>query len=267
MKPALMVAFVPMISNLAFAQGPTIQGPVAHNVDESAIERATLQSPQFTNHTNLTLVHIAVTGTRTDRCSIRRDCEPRHSIYGDLIVFDRSNWTCSAWRATVQSGENARPPDVSRNRDVDCTMVGFDPGKRPLDSYPKPVPPPVVSFPAAEALMPEAAAAFEQTWAQPPPTVLRAYLVDRDWTIERNDRGVILSRAIWTRLFFRGGATGKCYGVTCSLAQEEQGGAWGRPSLACLADRKEYVEEVTCASVEALRPGVGTRSKANRSRR
>ena len=110
--------------------------------------------------------------------------------------------------------------------------------------------PPPVSFPQAEQWLPQLVNEWSSAQDDPPVTVLRAYIVDRDWQMERHEvTGVVVSRFVPVTLFLRL-PDGQCIDAGCSLGQEEQRGTWGRPAVEC----ERGWERVTCASVEVLRP-------------
>ena len=108
-----------------------------------------------------------------------------------------------------------------------------------------------VEFPEGKAALDAAAAAWAKDFATPPPTIERAYLEEGDWGMNRNDHGVIIDRVVRAKLFYKGGASGRCYQTLCNLREEEQRGSWGKPALECF---KEYTDRVTCSSVDQLRP-------------
>jgi hypothetical protein len=107
-----------------------------------------------------------------------------------------------------------------------------------------------VSFPEAEKALTQAVPEFASGWGKPPPTVLRAYPMDPDWSMNRSDTGQIIGRVTRSVLFIRGGQSGRCRQLLCNLREEEQGGRWGRPMIQCVP---EFTTSVTCESVDALR--------------
>lgn len=119
-----------------------------------------------------------------------------------------------------------------------------EPEERPASA------PDEVSFPEAEKLLPATLPGWAKGVGTPPPTVLRAYLVDGDWGMTRADNNVIVGRHVRAVLFYKGGQSGKCYRSLCNLRQEEQGGSWGKAYMQCVG---EYTSRVTCDSIVALR--------------
>ncbi|MBX3247121.1 MAG: hypothetical protein KF901_08075 [Myxococcales bacterium] len=106
-----------------------------------------------------------------------------------------------------------------------------------------------MDFPEGEALLDEAALEWARGYATPPPTVLRAYLLDGDWLMDRTDLGVVSHRFVPAVIYYRGGQSGNCYGLAVLLYQAEQAGAWGRPSM-----RSEVQpSQVSCAAVLEMR--------------
>ena len=95
-----------------------------------------------------------------------------------------------------------------------------------------PVPPALKtpkSVPEAQALIqPAFDAAVRAT--QPPPVLIKAYPLDDDWSMERNEAtGRITGRSINVAAFYKGGKTGFCRYEKSTINQEEQGGHWGKP--------------------------------------
>lgn len=115
------------------------------------------------------------------------------------------------------------------------------------------------SFPEAEAMIEPLLADHVQSFGTPPPTLLRQYIMAKDWSMVRDDFGTITGRTVDSFVYYRGGESGKCMAWACRLYQEEQAGSWGKPKLTC--EQEGYYEgetpvvvEYTCDSVESL-PG------------
>ena len=110
-------------------------------------------------------------------------------------------------------------------------------------------PPPDVSFPAGEAALDVAS----KDWAasqSPPYTIMRNYMVGRDWDMERSPGGRILDREAETVSYYRGGPNAYCFRNRGYVKEEEQGGSWGRAHVQWEAVRFR----VNCQQVESL-PG------------
>jgi hypothetical protein len=115
--------------------------------------------------------------------------------------------------------------------------------------YEAEAPNPIGGFPEAERLLATLLPEWANNKGTPPPTVLRRYLVGKDWGMQRANNGVITGRATGVVLFYKGGVTGKCYNSLCNVTQEEQGGKWGKPWIQCVEGRTILV---TCPSIDRL---------------
>lgn len=111
-------------------------------------------------------------------------------------------------------------------------------------------------FPEAEQMMTPLLDEHVASFGSPPPTVLRKYLRDDDWSMIRDDFGTITERNVSWIVYYKGGESGQCKAWNCQLTQEEQRGSWGKPELRCYADTNYGDAQAiyTCESVESL-PG------------
>jgi hypothetical protein len=79
-------------------------------------------------------------------------------------------------------------------------------------------------------------------------TIERAYLADKDWTMDRGREGRITGRRAAVLAYYKGGPNAYCYKRRGFLNQEEQGGAWGRPKV----QWESLYFRVNCQQVDGL---------------
>jgi hypothetical protein len=120
------------------------------------------------------------------------------------------------------------------------------------------------SFAEGEPILAEAIAKYSDA------KVLRAYMDTgtSEWRVRRNPNGDIKSRHFDVVLFlettapYNGVDAGTCYQARCEVQEDENGGDWTKPTLACGPLVTEdnpasgSANVVTCASVEGLAKGI-----------
>ncbi len=114
------------------------------------------------------------------------------------------------------------------------------------------VQPASASFKEGEAALKIAAAEMALSIGKPPPTVMKRYVLKKNWEFVRDPDGVLKGRAVEAVVFFKGGESGQCTRRQCTLTEQDQGGKWGKPGLDCI---ESLTMRVQCKSVEALKGG------------
>jgi hypothetical protein len=113
----------------------------------------------------------------------------------------------------------------------------------------------VTEIPVKNAALEPIAGVASKSWAQTfganPPTVLRAFVNDPDWTVEMNPNGTPKYRHIRVVLDYKGGQTGQCHRWNCAMNSDAQGGGqWGAASIMC---QPGMMANATCESIAAER--------------
>jgi hypothetical protein len=113
----------------------------------------------------------------------------------------------------------------------------------------------VTSPPAVNAAAEPIAGSAAKTWAttagNPPPTILRAFVLDKDWMVETDPAtNKPTDRHMRVAVDYKGGASGTCHRWQCLMHEPPSGDGWGAASITCAAG---MTANVRCESINAER--------------